>query len=187
MTKKCKFESKPKSCHCQKLSWFKALKVKFSPGTCYATHAFKWILIELNRRNAVVLLVTGKFTIKLQMESILWSSFTVVSGKWELCCHGELSNSFYCEENSRAPLYSWNVCSLSSLDICYLLYYNNTRNRRVRRFRRTATGKDLNPPSNPRVLVIFLQLVLQDIFWGKAVAGQDVMMKLHYWFHELFI
>lgn len=87
--------------------------------TCYAIFAFKCVLIELNRMDAVELLVTGKFTIKLQMESILWSSFTVVSGKWELCFHGhKLSNSFTVRKNSPAPLYLWYACSFSSLEIC---------------------------------------------------------------------
>lgn len=43
--------------------------------------------------NAADLLVTGKFALKLQMESILWSFFAIVGGKWELRFHGhKLSN-----------------------------------------------------------------------------------------------
>ena len=74
-----------------------------------------------------MLLVTGELTIKLQMESILWSSFTVVSGKWELCFHGhELSNGFTVGGKfPSSPVLLEMFVVFSSLDICYLLCYNN--------------------------------------------------------------
>ena len=121
-------------------------KGKFIQKTCYAIYALKWILTELNRRNAVVLLVTGKFTIKLQMESILWSSFTVVSGKWELCFHGpELSNSFTVRKILKLP-HSIPAMFVVSPPQTFVTFYTTiTEYWMVQDFR---IGKDLNPPSN---------------------------------------
>lgn len=117
---------------------------KKPPTTRYATHAFKCILMEPNRRNAVVLLVTGKFTVKLQMESILWSSFTVVSGKWELCFHGhKLSNSFFFFTERKIPelpcAFEMFVVSLPQTFVTF--HTTITGQRRVQSFSCTAFGK----------------------------------------------
>lgn len=73
------------------------------------------------------LTVTGKFTIKLQMESIFWSSFTVVSGKRELFFHGHKLSYTFTER--KIPEFLRSKCSwclfLPTSAICYLSFYNN--------------------------------------------------------------
>lgn len=70
-------------------------------------------------RDATELLVTGKFTLKLQTKSILWSSFTIVSGKWELRFHGhKLSSRFNGEENSRVFLLQKYLLFAQSFPFC---------------------------------------------------------------------
>lgn len=150
-------------------------KMNFTPKTCYAMHAFKWTLIGLNRGNAVVLLVTGKFTIKLQMESILWSSFTVVSGKWELCFHGhKLSNSFTVRKIPELPC-TPEMFVVSPPQTFVTFYTTITENWRVPSFSCRAFGKDLNPPTNPCFLW-FPPTRISRYFWGMC------MIYLLYWF-----
>lgn len=109
----------------KKITYMRQLFMKSFSVVCYEMHAFKWILIELN---LLELPVTGKFTIKITDGVNLGFSFPVVSGKSELCFHAhKLSNSFTEKKIPELPFshFCWNVCSLPSIDICYLLYYNN--------------------------------------------------------------
>lgn len=132
------------------------------------------------------LLVTGKFTIKLHMESILWSSFTVVSGKWELCFHGHKpSNSFTVRKNPELPCpdSSWNVCSFSSLDICYLLFYNN-RGLKGAEFQLCGLwGKHLNPPllhfSFNKYFMMFLRNAMQ--WWNYIIDFMKYLCNILKW------
>lgn len=156
---------------------------KKPPTTRYATHAFKCILMEPNRRNAVVLLVTGKFTVKLQMESILWSSFTVVSGKWELCFHGhKLSNSFFFFTERKIPelpcAFEMFVVSLPQTFVTF--HTTITGQRRVQFQLHGLWETHIHR-------LTYSMIPVNRKFPNISTKGKKVMTKLHYWLYGLFI
>lgn len=124
------------------------------PNLSYFFKCTCFVLIELNRRNAILLLLAGKFTIKLQMESILWSSFTAVSGKWELCFHGhKQSNSFTAKK-----FLSSSVLTTSEI---FVLPWHLSENCWVQNFSFMAFEGHLNPP-----LFCFLGFSSMTVSWG---------------------